>query len=229
MRERERCDVRERETKGERCEIDKPSPPPRSSGATRDSLKREFETLKETEQQLRKKVGRMFRRRRGFSIQRLTEIFSPTTGDKPQRSLLKRRWAFSRTPRKLFGSNDRQPSIPEEVESDRKEAASSTVTTRPRAQSVATAPRASYHLRTRSDMTETTMQHITAEEAASSSPTLTPSGVFFTFMYTSLLSLWTHLMLNILAGVCVCVCVCVCVRVRACVHACVCVCVCSCV
>ena len=153
----------------------------RSSGASRDSLKHEFETLKETEQELRKKVGRMFRRRRGFSIQRLTEIFSPTSGGKAQRGILRRRWTFSKSPRRLFSAGDHEPSIPEEeereVDSAQEMPTSVEPVLRPRAHTVGSA--SPKHVRSTSDVTDkqTYQNKLEDEMAHSSSPSLTPSGI----------------------------------------------------
>ena len=143
----------------------------RSSGASRDSLKREIEVLKETEQELRKKVGRLFRRRRGFSIRRITEFFSPTNAKKmEQEGGVRRRWTL-RNPRRLFSTGDPQPSIPEE-EAIVVEPAIDLVNTSPRrrAHTVSNV----HHSRTVSDVTE---QQSFPRGEDSSSPTPTPSGL----------------------------------------------------
>lgn len=143
----------------------------RSSGASRDNLKREIEVLKETEQELRKKVGRLFRRRRGFSIRRITEFFSPTNTNKiEQGGSLRRRWTL-RNPRRLFSTGDPQPSIPEE-EAVKVEPCIDLANTSPRrrAQTVSNV----HHSRTVSDVTE---QQSLPRGEDSSSPAPTPSGL----------------------------------------------------
>lgn len=148
-------------------------------------MKHELEAMKETEQELRKKVGRMFRKRRGISIQKLTEIFSPTSGGKTQKGILKRRWTFSKTQRRLFSAGDHEPSIPEEdemreVDSAQEMASSLEPVLRPRAQTVASVPhRTSLHTRSTSDVTDkqTYQSRLEEEKAQSSSPSLTPSGL----------------------------------------------------
>ena len=136
----------------------------RSSGVSREVIKREMETLKETEQQLRKNVGRLFRRRRGFSFQRIVEFFKP---DKMEgRGRLSRRWTL-KTPRRLFSTGDPQPSIPEHEPSQLTESPHHR-----RTQTVA----AIRHTRTHSDITE--HQKVLREEE-SSSPSLTPSGLHY--------------------------------------------------
>lgn len=133
----------------------------RSSGVSRDIIKREIEALKETEHQLRKNVGRMFRRRRGFSFQRIAEFFKPTSDDKMERGRrLGRRWTL-KNPRKLFSSTGDPPSsIPEHETSSEL----------PHHQHTRTAVR---HTRTLSDISE--HQKLLRDEE-SSSPSLTPSG-----------------------------------------------------
>ena len=50
----------------------------RYSGATGESLKSEEDILRQVEQSLARKVGRMLRRGKGISLYRLNQIFSPT-------------------------------------------------------------------------------------------------------------------------------------------------------
>ena len=143
----------------------------RSLGASRDSLKREIEVLKETEHQLRKKVGRLFRRRRGFSIQRITEFFSPTNANKMERGGgVRRRWTL-KNPRRLFSSGDPQPSIPEEVTGDRTE-----LPLRQRSQTASTV----LHSQTVSNVTA---QYPLHGDDDSSSSGLTPSGILYMSLY----------------------------------------------
>jgi hypothetical protein len=136
-----------------------------SLGASRDSIKREIEALKETEQQLRRNVGKLFRRRRGFSIQRIAEFFKPTNTSKMERREgLQRRWTL-RNPRRLFSTGGHQSSITEEV--------TSTAHAQPALRQRAHMLSGVRHSRTVSDVTE---QYMPVREEESSSPSLTPSG-----------------------------------------------------
>ena len=129
----------------------------RSLGASRESIKREMEALRETEQQLRKNVGRLFRRRRGFSFQRIAEFFKPTTAERMGSRGAQRRWTL-RNPRRLFSTGEPQSAIPEERS-----------LLRARAHTLA----GGRHSRTISDVTE---QYSGTREEDSSSPSLTPLG-----------------------------------------------------
>ena len=138
----------------------------RSLGASRESIKREMEALKETEQQLRKNVGKFFRRRRGFSFQRIAEFFKPTSSERMGRGRgvgMQRRWTL-KAPRRLFSAGDSRSAIPEEVPEQ--------VHQSPVRQRSNTLP-GGRHLRTVSDVTE---QFTATREEESSSPGLTPSG-----------------------------------------------------
>ena len=136
----------------------------RSLGASRESIKREMEALRETEQQLRKNVGKLFRRRRGFSFQRIAEFFKPTTADRigRHRDVLQRRWTM-KNPRRLFSTGDPQSAIPEEGSGLEQPPL------RARAHTLAGVR----HSRTASDVTE---QYVATREDDSSSASLTPSG-----------------------------------------------------
>lgn len=134
----------------------------RSLGASRESIKREMEALKETEQQLRKNVGKLFRRRRGFSIQRIAEFFKPSSGEGVVRRRVQRRWTL-KNPRRLFSTGDSQSIIPEEENPH-----INPPPLRTRAKTLTGA----HHSRTISDVTE---QYIAVQDE-SSSPNLTPSG-----------------------------------------------------
>jgi hypothetical protein len=136
-----------------------------SLGASRESIKREMEALKETEQQLRKNVGKLFRRRRGFSFQRIAEFFKPTSAERMGRRRgvgMQRPWTL-KAPRRLFSAGDSRSTIPEEVPE---------LTQSPVRQRAKTMP-GGRHLRTVSDVTE---QFTTARDEDSSSPGLTPSA-----------------------------------------------------
>ena len=152
----------------------------RSTGASRDNLKREFEALKETEQELRKKVGRMFRKRRGISIRRITEIFTPTKLERirQHRSSMKQNW-----PRRLFSSGDSQPTLTEgqidEEEAPRQLQGESTQTVpgrryRSRAQTVALGSLI-HHIKSKSDATQES-SYEGREDREGHSPSITPSG-----------------------------------------------------
>lgn len=148
----------------------------RSSGASRDSLKREFEALKETEQELRKRVGRLFRRR-GFNIQRIAEFFRSTSPE-PGRGM-RRRWTL-RHPRRLFSTGDHQPSIPEEEEEEKLTGtvqSPADLPLRRRAQTISVG--GVRHARTVSDVTNQQAMQLNhrEEDESSSSPSLTPSGL----------------------------------------------------
>ena len=124
-----------------------------------------MEALKETEQQLRKNVGKLFRRRRGFSFQRIAEFFKPTSAERMGRGRgigMQRRWTL-KAPRRLFSTSGSRSTIPEE---------GSGVPESPMRQRSNTLP-GGRHLRTVSDVTQ---QFAAAIEEESSSPNLTPSG-----------------------------------------------------
>ncbi|CAI8057302.1 Transmembrane protein KIAA1109 homolog [Geodia barretti] len=124
-----------------------------------------MEVLKETEQQLRKNVGKLFRRRRGFSFQRIAEFFKPTSAGRVGRGRgvgMQRHWTL-KAPRRLFSAGDSRSTIPEEVPE---------LTHSPVRQRAKTLP-GGRHLRTVSDVTE---QFTTARDEDSSSPGLTPSA-----------------------------------------------------
>lgn len=159
----------------------------RSSGASRDSLKREFEVLKETEQELRKRVGRLFRRRRGFSIQRIAEFFTPTNADK-MRGGMRRRWTLNPRRRRRLSTGDPQPPIPEEVVEEGRQPGSVREHVEPplrqRSQTISTVR----HSQTASDIMEhhSQLDH-REEDRDSSSPGLTLSGLNLTqYSHTAL-------------------------------------------
>ena len=110
-------------------------------------------------------MGKLFRRRRGFSFQRIAEFFKPTSAERLGRGRgvgVQRRWTL-KTPRRLFSTGDSQSAIPEE------EAGLGQSHLRQRAKTLP----GGRHSRTVSDVTE---QFAVGREEESSSPNLTPSG-----------------------------------------------------
>ena len=141
----------------------------RSSGATGDSLKSEEERLRKTEQELSKKVHRMFRHpREGISFHQINQIFSPRPMSTKERggSIKK----LSTAMRKRLFSLTEEGGVEMGLDQSAKSATLSPSHKRRRTQSMATRPSA--HKRYKSDITGLLPPRLSPQ--SSTSPSISP-------------------------------------------------------
>lgn len=145
----------------------------KSSGATGDSLKSEEERLRKMEQELAKKVHRLFKHpREGLTLQQINQIFSPRPMSIKERSASgSRKWS-SVVRKKLFSLTEENGGENGGRETERRYATLSPAHSRRRVQSVATRP--IIHKRVKSDVTGLTAATLSPGSSPCPSPCQTP-------------------------------------------------------